>query len=1123
MKAGIQGLPDRFRLLEPLGEGAFKVVWRARDELLRRDVAIAAFLHGSTKAASARLEARQMARLSDHPRIVTIYDVLEGESLLLVMRFMRGGNLASRIASGAMPGGEPSKRLALQICEGIRHIHRSACVHGDIKPGNVLLDESGNAFIADFGSLTEPIEEVPGVAIGTPMYTAPEVAQGAPPSVASDLFSLGCLLYEIYCRRPAFGARGPADERNLPKAPASFNPDVPEDLSDQIMSLLSLQPDQRPADLSGVLHTLRRQKAIAAGTRPARRSPRIARRRYHNVLQQVVQGAARGEPQLALFTGEPGIGKTVLAEDCSELARTLGFLVCEARSHQLPEPRYTPIMRAIQPHADAFIVHTDSYELDAFNEGRIRRPGARFLDSSFAALQALEGYSEGERLALILDDVHWADTHSLWLLAELVRSCQASRKPKYLLVVCTLRLDGEDSEVRQWADRVVRELDATLVPMVGLSETEAEQLVSQRFGTQLEDSRFTELMTISGGNPLYIVNWLEAKSGLGPVPALDRLMGARIEALSAAVRDLLRLLALCASPHEPDLLMRVSGLPEAIYWQLLGEAEEAGVVTGAGETVAFSHPLFRTCVLENWGVINRERAHKRIADACRPAIDSDSAALVSFMHHTVHAGRFADHEDIRHYGEAATEQAIAGRDWALARRLGELVLERAPPADPNRHGRLHLLTALAHRYQNQLDLAEIHLRHAVEMLSNRGLDFVKAVQQLLLIRSQRTSGNVDTSPLEALLDHSDRLVSLHACLALADIRLDQLRPGDTLSLMTRAEAIPMPGPAPELAATIHNLRGGAFEQLMRLEEARESFAMALEVANNERLVELANEAACQMPRVALFVGDLQAASATIEHSRRLHKRTRNHRQLMRALVCQVTINIVRGRLFDAECVSDELISLLRRTGFDQLAGDVVFPRAQIFALQEDYTRALSTLDQLLAPEGLVSNAAPFRSIGALYRAYIRRQAGDPQEAFTLRHPRSTQEGRIDPFRLNRVCLNASLATVDENRTFIEESLNWLKQAVDHGQLWTNGWAFFLPHVQAHVQYALGESESALATLEKAIPLAEDMGAWLEAASMGVTQTRIERDSEGDGSSSARSREDEALRRLSRILTDGQQP
>ncbi|MDX3411436.1 serine/threonine-protein kinase, partial [Streptomyces sp. ME02-6977A] len=203
---GERVIAGRYRLLSPLGEGGMGTVWRARDEVLRREVAVkevrapAGLSQPDVGRMYARLEreAWAAARIS-HPNVVTVYDVAtDGGRPWIVMELVRGLSLADLLdAEGPL---EP-RRAALigaEVLAALRAAHAAGVLHRDVKPANVLLANDGRVVLTDFGIARVEGSEaltMTGEVVGSPEFLAPERALGRTPGAASDLWSLGVLLY----------------------------------------------------------------------------------------------------------------------------------------------------------------------------------------------------------------------------------------------------------------------------------------------------------------------------------------------------------------------------------------------------------------------------------------------------------------------------------------------------------------------------------------------------------------------------------------------------------------------------------------------------------------------------------------------------------------------------------------------------------------------------------------------------------------------------------------------------------------------------------------------------------------------------------------------------------------
>jgi tRNA A-37 threonylcarbamoyl transferase component Bud32 len=218
MAVATQGdlIAERYKLVRKVGSGAMGTVWQARDQLLRRDVAVKELLvrTGMTELQTdearnrAMREARLAARLH-HPNVISIYDVVEYEGRpCLIMEYLPSQSLADLIHEhGVLPVGTVA-RIGAQIASALAAAHSAGIVHRDVKPANVLLTGDNVAKLTDFGISRadgDATVTAAGLLAGTPAYLPPEVAQGHDSVFASDVYALGAMLYAAVEGQPPFG------------------------------------------------------------------------------------------------------------------------------------------------------------------------------------------------------------------------------------------------------------------------------------------------------------------------------------------------------------------------------------------------------------------------------------------------------------------------------------------------------------------------------------------------------------------------------------------------------------------------------------------------------------------------------------------------------------------------------------------------------------------------------------------------------------------------------------------------------------------------------------------------------------------------------------------------------
>jgi serine/threonine-protein kinase len=272
-------LDGRYELHALIGEGTFGRVYRGIDRRLRRPVAIKVIKPwwGEDPEWAERFEreAQLLARVSD-PGIVQIFDVGQcDEGLYYVAELIDGESLADRLRRGRLAPAQAAT-IAEQLCRALAHTHASGVIHRDIKPANVLLSRSGQVKLSDFSiaRLAEGSSEGQATIAGTPKYMAPEQARGLAATPATDLYSVGIVLYEMLAGHPPFAA-GTAVElalRHLQEPPPPLASDVPPALAAVVTRALEKEAARRYPTAAAMTAALTAARG-ADPTAPAPRAP----------------------------------------------------------------------------------------------------------------------------------------------------------------------------------------------------------------------------------------------------------------------------------------------------------------------------------------------------------------------------------------------------------------------------------------------------------------------------------------------------------------------------------------------------------------------------------------------------------------------------------------------------------------------------------------------------------------------------------------------------------------------------------------------------------------------------------------------------------------------------------
>jgi Tol biopolymer transport system component len=295
-----------YEVVAPLGAGGMGEVYRAHDSRLGRDVAIKVLPSDLSAAPEIRArfvrEARSISQLN-HPHICTLHDVgREGDTDYLVMELVTGETLAARLQRGPMPTPEVL-RLGAQIADALARAHRAGIVHRDLKPGNVMLSKTGVKLL-DFGlaraagmggtgaaQTVSPTVDSPitaeGLILGTLQYMAPEQLEGKEADARSDLWALGCVLYEMAAGKPAFEGTSQASLiaailKEQPRPLADWVPLTPPALERLVKQCLAKDPEDRwqtASDLGRELQWIAGAGSTLGSTAPAPTLPKRTSRR----------------------------------------------------------------------------------------------------------------------------------------------------------------------------------------------------------------------------------------------------------------------------------------------------------------------------------------------------------------------------------------------------------------------------------------------------------------------------------------------------------------------------------------------------------------------------------------------------------------------------------------------------------------------------------------------------------------------------------------------------------------------------------------------------------------------------------------------------------------------------
>ena len=667
---------SRYRLQEEIGRGGMGVVYRAQDFMLDRQVAVKVFERSESDAdRSDRFlrEAQAAARLN-HPNIVTVYDAgeVDGRSFI-VMELVNGRNLyESKPHSLA-----EILSIGHQICAALEHAHQHGIIHRDLKPENVLITPNGIAKLMDFGlarSITSRLSKE-GVVVGTVLYMAPELILGQSIDARIDLYALGVMLYELTAGRLPFEADDPlaviSQHLYAPVVPpATYNPQIPPALDSLIVRLLEKSPADRPTSAHQVEIMLLEIDAVGEAT-PSDAAlvqpllSRIARGRLVGrtaeigTLRQHWASALQGLGHLFLISGEPGVGKTRLADELIAYVRLQGGVVLKGGCYEYEAATpYLPLVEALRGWVHDQPTERLHQSLEGFASELIKlapeiesvlgpqppnpslpqeQERLRLFDNLAQFLQKL---ATDKGLLLFIDDLHWGDHGTLGLLHYLLRRLRTQR----VLILAAYR-EVELDRSHPLAAALVewnRERLVTRLQLGRLGIDECGTMLASMFGQQQVSDEFTTVIyKETEGNPFFIEEVIKALIDQGQIyrqdgrwqrleieelaipQSIKEAIGRRLSKLSPSSIEMLQFAAFLGKSFEFNELAALytgeGGQELEREEQLLNALDDALAAqlirSMGGETFAFTHDKIREVLYEELNPIRRRKFHQRAGDA----------------------------------------------------------------------------------------------------------------------------------------------------------------------------------------------------------------------------------------------------------------------------------------------------------------------------------------------------------------------------------------------------------------------------------------------------------------------------------------------------------------------------
>ncbi len=662
------------------------------------------------------------------------------------------------------------RRALAGLTSGLAALHAAGKIHRDVKPSNVIVDDTGRAVLLDFGVVAElrhagdfENKQI----IGTVSYMAPEQARGDTVGPAADWYALGVVLFQALTGRLPLAATSDALlvlKQHTAAPEVSRFVDAPPDLTELCRRLLERDPRDRPSEaqifeLLGMPRTVHESSWLPAATEGRLF---VGRRVELGLLEAAL--ATSGHAAVAVVVeGESGVGKTALVDHFCELVRAthrkatvlrgrchqrerVAFNAFDGIIHELarwlisrPEPKVAaivparigeliavfPDLRAVPVFAAAVAPDSERTERSTGPRdsiGVLQTPADQ-RDRAFAALRALLAtMARRGPVVLVIDDLQWADDDSLAALAVLL----AEREAPPILVLATLR---------SGAKAPLLATDTRRLALVGLAPIDAEKLLHQlAFAAGVDSNSVDEnhLIEESHGHPLFLAELVRHRVPAGTAPRLDDAIWSRASALDPDARKVLATISIAGSALPRELALETTGLAPPAAEAALDRLARAQLVKIDGprrtDLVEPFHDRVRESVLAN----EPADAQKKLHLALGLALEERGAAADVLWGHFEAAG---DRPRATRYVLVAAEHAVASFAFGRAVELFRHVLA---VLNPHARQRAELLAQLADALSNIGHTAEAAKRYLeasslVEPGSDRQLDLLRRASERFLM------------------------------------------------------------------------------------------------------------------------------------------------------------------------------------------------------------------------------------------------------------------------------------------------------------------------------------------------------------------------------------------------------
>lgn len=668
---------NRYKVIDKLGEGGMGIVWRVFDTVTQKTVALKQYYKKDFDGKeNTKVEKTKMMTLSTistatverdlrfmhefhtmvklrHPNTVHVFDcgVLENGDDYLTMEIVTGEDLSDILEKRQLSFSEIYK-IFIKITQVLNFIHSRLLVHRDIKPANIRITSKGDVKMMDFGLMDQMGLPSNGKISGTIAYLPPELAQGGIIDARSDLYSLGCLGYELVTRQTPFNNAEIIEiiKQHINKQPTSmktYRPDVPETLDNITLKLLEKKQEDRYQNTAELLNDLipASGEKITVETLEQKKSylncsALIGRESEMKCLKETFSKVLKGKGQSVFVAAPAGVGKSRLIQEFKLKVQLAKIPYLEGRCFEQGITSYQPISDALRwlipltkkevvdKYGDVLIKILPELKDSGYLPAPALEEGAERIRLFDTVCNWLKEISDKKTLVMTIEDLHWADSATIEMLNALIREL----KDHPIFIIGVYRDDEVDD-----ASAIFQTEEEQLTYILKLStldESNVALLIKGMLGKiDLNEEFLQHVVTATGGNAFFVTetmralieeDYLKLERGQWILPvdvkrlelptSIEVTIVRRLNLLSEDALYLARIAAVVGKGLDLSFLQSLSGMQGDKLFELIDELIERQFVKTEDKQYVFTHDRVRETLYGQLGEDKRREMHEQVGE-----------------------------------------------------------------------------------------------------------------------------------------------------------------------------------------------------------------------------------------------------------------------------------------------------------------------------------------------------------------------------------------------------------------------------------------------------------------------------------------------------------------------------